>query len=146
MRGFAKSFYRSKRWQATRAAYAASVGGLCESCAAAGLIVPGEIVHHKVPLTPDTIHNPSVALDFSNLELVCRNCHAARHPQETSKRWTVDVLGHITAREVSPLSLPGTTPGRPRVGEVGNPLARGKGGVGHEPARSGCRKYDSNRA
>ena len=106
MRGFAKSFYRSKRWQATRAAYAASVGGLCESCAAAGLIVPGEIVHHKVPLTPDTIHNPSVALDFSNLELVCRNCHAARHPQETSKRWTVDVLGHITAVSYTHLTLP----------------------------------------
>lgn len=146
MRDFAKSFYRSKRWQATRAAYAASVGGLCESCATAGLIVPGEIVHHKVPLTPDNIRNPSLALDFSNLEFVCRSCHAARHPQETGKRWIVDDFGHITAREYPPLSLPGPTPGRPRVGEVGNPLARGKGGVGHEPIHGGRRKCGTNRA
>ena len=31
-RKFADKFYKSKSWQCTRAAYAASVGWLCENC------------------------------------------------------------------------------------------------------------------
>ena len=33
---FAKKFYKSKAWQRTREAYAASVGQLCEDCLDAG--------------------------------------------------------------------------------------------------------------
>lgn len=100
MRQFAESFYKSKRWQANRDAYAGSVGGLCEACARMGLVVPGEIVHHKVELTPENIHNPIIAMDWSNLELVCRDCHGKRHPKRTgARRYTVDENGNVLARD-----------------------------------------------
>ena len=75
------SFYRSKRWQKCREAYAASVGHLCERCEASGLIRPGEIVHHIIHVTPDNVGDPSVTLNFDNLQLLCRLCHAAVHEE-----------------------------------------------------------------
>ena len=55
------------------------VGGLCERCYAQGMYVPGVIVHHKIHLTPENVSNPLIALDPNNLELLCRDCHAAEH-------------------------------------------------------------------
>lgn len=80
-RDFARKFYHGKAWKATRAAYARSVDGLCERCLSAGRVVPGDIVHHKVHLTPSNISDPEVSLSFRNLELLCRDCHAAAHPE-----------------------------------------------------------------
>lgn len=92
---FAKAFYRSRRWQQCRDSYAKSVGGLCERCLSSGLITPGEIVHHKVALTPENIGDPDMALNWSNLELVCRVCHGLEH---RNKRYIVDKSGHVSAR------------------------------------------------
>lgn len=102
MQDFAERFYKSKRWQAVRKAYADSVGGLCERCAAQGLVVPGEIVHHRTELTPDNIQVPETALGFGNLELVCRDCHGIRHRQVRSRRYSVDEAGRITVRDPPP--------------------------------------------
>ena len=44
-----------------------------------GIVTPGEIVHHKIFLTPENIGNPAVTLAVENLELLCRDCHAAKH-------------------------------------------------------------------
>lgn len=96
MRDFAKVLYNSKAWQRTRAAYTASVGGLCERCRAKGLIVPGEIVHHKIHLTPENIHNEQITLSFDNLELLCREHHAEEHRRE--RRYMVDSSGHVTVK------------------------------------------------
>ena len=96
MKEFAKAFYKSKAWQRTRAAYAANVGGLCEECLRRGLVRAGEIVHHKQPLTPGNINDPAVVLSFGNLELLCRDCHAARHGGV--KRYKVDAAGRVTPR------------------------------------------------
>lgn len=132
MREFAESFYKSKRWQSNRDAYARSRGGLCESCARQGLVVPGSIVHHKIELSPMNIDDPAIAMAWSNLELVCRECHADRHPRNRRpRRYTVDAQGNISAREIAP---PVSTAGMPRetgAREVDFPLARGKGGVRH---------------
>lgn len=98
MRDFAKGLYKSKAWQANRDAYAASVGGLCEPCARSGAVIPGEIVHHIIELTPDNIHDPTITMAWSNLELVCRKCHGERHPKRSAaRRYRVDGSGNVIA-------------------------------------------------
>lgn len=72
---WAKAFYRSKRWQKCRDAYIKNRiladGGLCEECHDR----PGYIVHHRKPLTQETIVDPEVALNHRFLEYVCKDCH-----------------------------------------------------------------------
>ena len=74
------------------------VHGLCERCLRNGQIVPGVIVHHKKPLDADTVSDPNIALNFDNLELLCRKHHAEAHGK-ILKRYTVDAMGRVTARE-----------------------------------------------
>ena len=78
-RDFAKKFYNSKQWIKCREAYKQSVNGLCERCLKAGKYVPGDEVHHKIPLTPENINNPYITLSFENLELLCSSCHSIEH-------------------------------------------------------------------
>ena len=74
---YAKAFYTSTRWRQTRQAYIdyrrSIDGGVCEECGQR----LGEIVHHKVMITPANINDASVTLSFNNLELVCWQCHNA---------------------------------------------------------------------
>ena len=98
MKDYAKRFYKSKRWQQCRDGYAASVGGLCERCRANGRIVPGEIVHHKIHITPENIREPSITLDWHNLELLCRDCHAKEHGAVV-KRFSVNEFGEVKILE-----------------------------------------------
>lgn len=103
-RQFAVAFYHSKAWKHTRDAYARSKHGLCEICLREGRYTPGEIVHHKVHLTPENINDPSVTLSFDNLELVCRDCHAREHPEiygtpPTPGRISFDEDGNVVRRE-----------------------------------------------
>ena len=98
MKDYARTFYKSKAWQKCRAGYTKSVGGLCERCLAHGKIVAGEIVHHKIYLTPENIIDPNVSLSWDNLELVCRECHEKEH-KGIQKRYEVDELGRVTATE-----------------------------------------------
>ena len=94
MKTWAEQFYKSTAWKETRKAYAKSKGGLCEKCYAKGLAVPGEIVHHKIHLTKENIVNPNVSLSFTNLELLCRECHAKEHGAR-QKRYTIDEYGRV---------------------------------------------------
>ena len=79
---FAKKFYSSKAWQDCRNEYARRRHYLCENCLRQGIYKPGEIVHHKIELDPINIDNPEIALNFDNLELLCRDCHAKAHGLE----------------------------------------------------------------
>lgn len=101
MQPWAKSFYKSKTWQRCRAGYIKSVGGLCEKCRARGLIVPGEIVHHKIHLTPGNIWDQGVSLAWDNLEFLCRDCHAKEHGQN-DKRFDVNENGEVIFLEIPP--------------------------------------------
>lgn len=92
MQDFAKQLYKSKAWQHCRASYLKQVGGLCERCLSEGLITPAAIVHHKIYLNPDNVNDPAVALNFSNLEALCRRHHAEEH---TGKRFMVDDSGKV---------------------------------------------------
>lgn len=91
-RDFAKSFYSSRTWTDCRNAYAKSVGGLCERCLAHGIYRPGEIVHHKCYISPENINDPTVTLNWENLELLCREHHAEEH---TGRRYRLDEFGRI---------------------------------------------------
>ena len=102
MRDFAKKFYKGKAWQSTRKAYFKKCGGLCEKCLKRGEVVPGEIVHHKIHLDARTINDPRISLNFDNLELLCRKCHALEHPEiygNKKKRYRVEEDGSITILE-----------------------------------------------
>ena len=94
MKEFARSFYSSKAWQRTRKAYAKSKGNLCEICLAKGMIKPAEIVHHKIELTPENISDPNVALNWDNLQCVCRDCHAKIHDR-SGRRYKIDEQGRV---------------------------------------------------
>lgn len=60
-----------------------------------GIYKPGDTVHHKIHLTPDNINDPEITLNYDNLMLLCRDCHAAIH--KPAKRYKVDELGKVTA-------------------------------------------------
>ncbi len=40
-----------------------------------------------------------ITLNFENLELLCRDCHAAQH-NKNLRRYKVDEFGNVSAREV----------------------------------------------
>lgn len=94
---FAKKFYSSITWQQVRDSYIKSQGYLCEIHRAAGDVVPAEIVHHKVELTPENINDDRIALGYDNLQAVCRDCHAAIH---SGKRFIVTTGGGIAPLEL----------------------------------------------
>lgn len=102
-REFARAFYHSPAWKRTRGAYFRYRRGLCERCLSRGAVVPGEIVHHRVHLTPENIGDAETALGFANLELLCRDCHAARHPeafrQPARQRVAFDEYGNTVRLE-----------------------------------------------
>ena len=94
---FAREFYSSVRWQKCRNAYMAYRHGICERCAEQGKIKPAAIVHHKIELTPENINNPRIALSFSNLKALCRECHLIEHGM-TRKRYWVKPNGEVVMR------------------------------------------------
>lgn len=98
MRKFAVSFYTSQAWADCREAYRKSAGGLCEVCLSKGLITAGEIVHHKIHLTPENITDPTITLNFDNLQLVCRECHGEIHKRK-KKRYKVTGDGKVIITE-----------------------------------------------
>ena len=97
MKEYAEPFYKSAAWKKTSAAYRKSVGGLCEVCYSKGIIRAGEIVHHKIHISPENIHDTSVTLSWDNLQLVCRDCHAMVHEQR-KRRFDVDEYGRVIPR------------------------------------------------
>jgi 5-methylcytosine-specific restriction endonuclease McrA len=96
--GIRSRFYRSKEWEECRAAYLRSVGGLCEICLSRGLIVPAEIVHHKVHLDDDKVNDPEIALSFDNLQAVCRKCHGDLHRSVSPRRYWINDDGSVDDR------------------------------------------------
>ena len=96
MRDFAKDFYLSPAWRRTRAYILKRDFGLCVRCGR-----PGEIVHHKIHLTPQNIGDPDIALGADNLETLCRECHAIEHQGEapTAEGLCFDAEGNLVERK-----------------------------------------------
>jgi len=108
------AFYKTKAWKKCREAYLRYKGGLCERCLASGLVTPAEIVHHRIHINPTNVKDPKVLLDWENLQCVCRDCHAALHPemyQKTARRFTIDKNGHVESREREADARSGALPG-----------------------------------
>ena len=108
MKPWARWFYKSQKWKRTREAYIRLRHGLCERCGAGG-----KIVHHKVYLTPSNIWDPSVSLNFDNLELLCQDCHNREHhgqePVADGLRFTED--GDLVEAPVRPSNAKTGPPG-----------------------------------
>lgn len=92
MQSFAHDFYKSSDWMKCAKAYRKQKAGLCERCMKKGLFVPGEEVHHKVRLTPENLRDPAIALNWDNLELLCKDCHLEEH---RGVRWRADEEGRV---------------------------------------------------
>ncbi len=71
---YAKGFYNSKAWRKTQVAYMASQYYVCERCGGVA-----RIVHHRTYITPQNISDPSITIDWTNLEALCMDCHNAEH-------------------------------------------------------------------
>ena len=94
-----EAFYVSWTWRKTRKAFANSRGNLCERCKSRGIINPGSKdrpleVHHKVQLTAENVKDPTVALSWDNLELLCKDCHDQER-QRKNRRWRIDADGRV---------------------------------------------------
>ena len=85
-------FYKTYAWKKSRESFLKEKGGLCEICLSKGLIEPAVHVHHRKPITPENLNDPSVTLDHSNLMALCEQCHQEQH---RTKRWRCDALGRV---------------------------------------------------
>ena len=86
---FSWHVYHSRYWRDhVRPDVVARAHGLCEECMKAGHVTPGEIVHHIIELTPDNVDDYETCYGLDNLELVCRDCHAKKHPSGNAKPCT----------------------------------------------------------
>ena len=94
-----EAFYTTWMWRRCRKAYAESKGNLCERCLERGIIEAGSKdrpleVHHKIPLTAENYKDPKVALNWENLELLCKTCHDAEKERK-AKRWKICEDGRV---------------------------------------------------
>ena len=103
-----EAFYVSWAWRKCRAGFVAFKGGLCERCLQRGIINAGQPgrpleAHHKIPLTAQNVNDPDVALNWDNLELLCKDCHdEERQRTEKGRRWRVTPEGAVEIPPYSP--------------------------------------------
>ena len=74
-----QQFYQSSKWQSVRQNIIAQRGLICQRC---GKIVtdPRNVtLHHVIELTVDNVDDPLIALNPSNVMLLCRTCHDTEH-------------------------------------------------------------------
>ena len=80
-RDFAKSFYKSKRWQTVRDYVLIRDQYKCRRCGQSGALE----VHHIIHLTPENIYDGSISLNEKNLVTLCRNCHFKQHEEDKAR-------------------------------------------------------------
>lgn len=71
-----ENFYHTPAWRNLRRKYITE-NPLCEECQRMGLVVPGNVVDHIVP-----IRKGGQALDESNLQTLCKRHHAIKTGKE----------------------------------------------------------------
>ena len=84
------SFYESRQWLDCKEAYLKKVNRFCERCKADGIYELATIVHHKKYLNADNYRDPSVSLNFDNLEALCQKHHnQEHHGTKTEPRYVI---------------------------------------------------------
>lgn len=90
-KAYADAFYHSAAWKKCKESYLKSQGYICERCGDVA-----KVVHHRVYLSPQTIDNPEITLNWNNLEALCQLCHNQEHHlQATEQRYKVDKQGRV---------------------------------------------------
>lgn len=91
-----RTFYCSREWEVCREAYLQKVNHLCERCKAKGIYEPAKIVHHKIYLNKENFTDPSVSLNFDNLEALCAMHHNLEHfGDKRESRYHIDENGNL---------------------------------------------------
>lgn len=96
-----QEFYQSKAWRRCREAYMTKVNHLCERCRAEGVFEPARIVHHKIYLTKENVKDPSVSLNFDNLEALCERHHNQEHFKQ-ERRYEIAADGSLIMLDIPP--------------------------------------------
>ena len=93
---WARKFYRSVSWRTLRAEVLHRDLYSCEECGGRATEV-----HHAIPLTPENIDDPTVALNPALLHSLCHDCHAAITLGRTdcADGFFFDADGQLTPRE-----------------------------------------------
>jgi 5-methylcytosine-specific restriction endonuclease McrA len=71
--------YRTAEWERVRQFVIQRAQGLCEECLRQGRVEAGTEVDHIRPLDERNWRDWDVAYNPDNLQLLCRECHAAKH-------------------------------------------------------------------
>ena len=89
---WAKSFLHSKPWLRCRRGYIdhriSIDGGVCEVCRNN----LGYIVHHKIRLTPENIHDPTISLNWEYLSYECKDCHDQHDGHGVGRKTTLTCI------------------------------------------------------
>lgn len=98
---WAKDFYNSKNWKATRDSVLDTANYICSICKDR----PAEIVHHIIWLTPVNINDINITLNKNNLVAACRECHALIHEgtENCAEGLTFNDRGELIKNEVKNL-------------------------------------------
>jgi len=88
------AFYKSSEWRRCRLAFLESRHYVCERCGRVATIA-----HHRTYLTPANVGDPSVTLNFANLEALCKTCHNKEHFDQgaTAAGLAFDRKGNLVA-------------------------------------------------
>lgn len=106
--GARKEFYNSKAWKNVKKAIWLRQHLLCNRCNRPVYVdglsdyLPKDkrltgIVHHKKYLDNLNVYDDAIALDESNLEGICKDCHEKEHHQDevTRQEYTFDEYGNL---------------------------------------------------
>lgn len=86
-------FYQGSKWKKVRAYVKNRDHGICQECGGVG-----QEVHHIIPLTLRN-YQTELAIDPSNLQLLCKSCHDAKRGAEKVREDVVfDEYGRMKAR------------------------------------------------
>lgn len=76
--------------------YLQSVNNWCERCKARGIYEPARVVHHKIWLSEANYRDPTISLNFDNLEALCQTCHNKEHfGDDTPRRYEITPDGRL---------------------------------------------------